>query len=56
MPAKIWLKLLKVALGYGSRTDRIKAMLNHEDVSVAMLAQSLKYQGYLHESEGTITI
>lgn len=47
-------KLLYIAMAYGSRTTRIRAMLNSSDPDVEILARALKYAGYLNEVDGTV--
>lgn len=53
---RTWLKLLRIALGYGSRTERIQRMTHSVDADVSMLATSLKFQGYLSPAEGTVRL
>lgn len=40
-------KTVYIALGYGSRSERIDALLNSSDLDVAMLAQILANRGLL---------
>lgn len=49
-------KMLRIALGYGSRTDRVKRMLDSPDTSVSMMANSLMHQGYLDRFTGSVNL
>lgn len=40
-------KMLRIALGYGSREARIKALMDHSDTSVSTMARILHFKGYL---------
>jgi hypothetical protein len=40
-------KILHIALGYGSREERIRAMIDSRDLDVGLLANSLRYRGLL---------
>jgi hypothetical protein len=56
LPVITVIKLLRVAMGYGSRTERIQRMLNSPDPAVAITARSLLASGYLDRDTGTIII
>lgn len=54
IPEAMVLKLLRIAMGYGSRTERIQRMLNCPDLGVQMMARSLMTRGLLNRSDGTV--
>jgi hypothetical protein len=54
LPLITVVKLLRVAMGYGSRTERITRMLNHPDPAIAITARSLMASGYINREEGSI--
>lgn len=47
---RIVAKLLKVALGYGSREDRIRYLLNSKDMQIGWVATQLRFSGYLKDN------
>ena len=49
------LRLIRVALGYGSRTEKLQRMLHSTDPDVALTARSLQVRGFLHVEDGTVT-
>ena len=55
LPVRTVVKMLRIALGYGSRTERIQRLLHSTDPDVVVAAQSLRYQGFLKVVEGTVT-
>lgn len=54
LPIITVVKLLRIAMGYGSRTERIQRMLNAPDPAVAITARSLMASGFLDREAGTI--
>jgi hypothetical protein len=56
IPLRTALKMLRIALGYGSRTERITRLLNSTDPDVAITARSLMASGYLNPDLGTVDI
>lgn len=54
MPLSTALKLIRIAMGYGSRTERITRMLNSTDPVVSIIAHSLHAMGYLRPDTGTV--
>ena len=56
IPLVTVVKMLRIALGYGSRTERVARLLNSPDTSVSMMANSLMHQGYLDRFTGSVNI
>lgn len=56
LPLVLVLKLLRIALGYGSRTERIARMVNSPDPAVAITARSMMANGYLNRELGTVNL
>ena len=50
------LKLLRIAMGYGSRTERITRMLNSPDPATSMTARGLMASGCINREDGTIVV
>lgn len=56
VPIKTVVKLLRIAIGYGSRTEKIHRMLHSPDPDVAIAAHSMRIAGYLDGPNGTIVV
>jgi hypothetical protein len=56
IPVGIVIRILRIALGYGSRTERITRLLNSTDAGVAITSRSLWASGYLKQDEGTVIV
>jgi len=56
LPVQTVVKMLRIALGYGSRTERMQRLLHSTDPDVVLAAQSLRYQNYLSVTEGTVNV
>lgn len=56
IPLSIVIRMLRIALGYGSRTEIITRLLNSTDPDVAIIARSLAVSGYLDAANGTIVV
>jgi hypothetical protein len=51
---RIIARLLYIALGYGSRSERIKLLFDCQDAGIQWAVGQLRYSGYL-KSEGVDT-
>jgi len=56
IPLRIVLRMLRIAIGYGSRTEKLQRMTHSNDPDVALTARSLAVRGYLKIDEGTIDL
>jgi hypothetical protein len=54
IPLSTFLRMLRIALGYGSRSERIQRMLHSTSPDVAILAHSLKTHGFIDQETGTV--
>lgn len=56
IPLRTVIRMLHVAMGYGSRTERITRLINSSVPDVAITARSLQAMGYLRPEIGTIDL
>jgi hypothetical protein len=56
IPLVTALRLIRIALGYGSRTERIQRMTHSTDPDVALTARSLQVRGFLNVEDGTLAL
>lgn len=56
IPLPTVVRLLRIALGYGSRTEKLQRMTHSTDPDVALTARSLMVRGYIKVDEGTIDL
>lgn len=46
---KVMARLLYIALGYGSRSERLKLLIDCKDAGVVWAVGQLRYSGYLKD-------
>ncbi len=56
IPLRTVLRMLRIALGYGSRSDRIRRLIDSPDPDVAITSRSLQAFGYLRPDVGTVDL
>lgn len=56
IPIRTVVRMLRIAVGYGSRSEKLQRLVHSTDPDVALTARSLMVQGYLDIDNGTVNI